>query len=62
MDIEAKERLRNITNRLVGASYAKACDPGVTEEDFQRSVNALVSHLMKVRRRAMESYPEKLMA
>jgi hypothetical protein len=62
MDIEAKERLWSITKRLVDASYAKACDVSATEEDFQKTVNALVHHLLKVRRRSEESHMEKQMA
>jgi hypothetical protein len=49
---EAKERLRNIARKLVDASFAEACDVTSTEEEFQKTVDALVNHLMKVRRRS----------
>ncbi|HTY57938.1 MAG TPA: hypothetical protein VMF59_03935 [Bacteroidota bacterium] len=60
MDIEAKERLRHIAKRLLESSYVKACDYTTSEEEFQEAVDALVNHLMKVRRRAQELNLEKL--
>ncbi len=62
VDIEAKERLSNIAKRLLETSYAHACDFTATDEEFQKSVDALVNHLAKVRRRARDLYAEKLTA
>jgi hypothetical protein len=59
MDIEAKERLRHIARRLVDASYVKACDPAASDEEFRKSVDALVNHLTNVRRRSLEAYREE---
>ena len=59
MDNDARERLWNITKRLVGVTYAAACDDSSTDQDFQKSVDALVHHLEKVRRRARELSAEK---
>lgn len=62
MEIEAKERLRNIARKLADNSFAKACDPMLNERDFQESVDAFVSHMMKVRKRAHEAQTESQMA
>ncbi len=51
MDNEARERLKNVARNLVDSSFAKACDDSFTEEEFQKSVEGLVNHLMAVRRR-----------
>ena len=61
MDNEARERLWNIAKRLVDVAYAKACDHAESDEEFQRSVDALVNHLRKVRRRSEELYTERQM-
>ena len=60
MDIEAKERLRHIAERLLETSYVRACDFTSSDEEFQETVDALVHHLMKVRKRARELNMEKL--
>ena len=62
MDIEAKERLRNIARGLVDASYARACDYGATEEEFQETVDEVVNHLIRVRRRAQGLILQRQMA
>jgi hypothetical protein len=59
---EAKERLRNIARRLVDVSFAEACDETSTEEEFQKTVNALMNHLIKVRKRSQALYLDKQMA
>lgn len=59
MDNEAKERLWNVAKKLVEVSYTNACDHTSTDEEFQKTVDALVSHLMKVRRRSQVLYLEK---
>jgi len=51
MDNEARERLKNIARNLVDSSFARATDDSYTEEEFQKSVEGLVNHLMAVRRR-----------
>jgi hypothetical protein len=62
MDNEARERLKNIARNLVDSSFAKACDDSFTEEDFQKSVEGLVNHLMAVRRRTRGVVLQKQMA
>ena len=61
MDNEARERLRNIAKRFVDVSFATACDCNSTDEEFQNAVDALVNHLMNVRRRSQELSLEKQM-
>jgi hypothetical protein len=56
---EAKERLRSIARKLVDASFAEACDDISTEAEFQKTVDALVNHLMKVRKRSQALHLEK---
>lgn len=62
MNNEAKERLRSIARKLVDVSFAEACDNTSTEAEFQKTVDALVNHLMKVRRRSQELHLEREMA
>ena len=59
MNNEAKERLRSIARKLLDASFAGACDDASTEEEFQKSVDALVNHLVKVRKRSQSLHLEK---
>jgi hypothetical protein len=59
---EAKERLRTIARKLVDVSFVEACDDASTEEEFQKAVDALVNHLMKVRKRSQTLHREKEMA
>jgi hypothetical protein len=59
---EAKERLRNIARKLVDVSFAVACDDTSTEEEFQKTVNALMNHLIKVRKRSQALHFESQMA
>jgi len=61
VDNEAKERLRNVTRKLVEVSFSTACDETSTDEEFQKAVDSLVNHLMKVRRRSQTLHVEKLM-
>jgi hypothetical protein len=56
---EAKERLRTIARKLVDASFAEACDDLSTQEEFQKTVDVLVNHLMKVRKRSQSLHLEK---
>ena len=62
MNNEAKERLRNIARKLVDVSFVEACDDTSTEEEFQKTVDALVNHLIKVRKRSQALHLEKEMA
>ena len=62
MNNEAKERLRNIARKLVDVSFAVACDDTSTEEEFQKTVNALMNHLIKVRKRSQALHLERQMA
>ena len=62
MNNEAKERLRTIARKLVDVSFVEACDDGATEEEFQKTVDALVNHLVKVRKRSQTLHLEKEMA
>ena len=62
MNNEAKERLRNIARKLVDVSFAAACDDTSTEEEFQKTVNALMNHLIKVRKRSQALHLDKQMA
>lgn len=59
MNNEAKERLRTIARKLVDASFAEACDDLSTQEEFQKTVDVLVNHLMKVRKRSQSLHLEK---
>lgn len=59
---EAKERLRTIARKLLDVSFVEACDDASTEEEFQKAVDALVNHLMKVRKRSQALHLEKEMA
>ncbi|HEX7573166.1 MAG TPA: hypothetical protein VF514_08720 [Bacteroidota bacterium] len=59
MNNEAKERLRSIARKLADASFAEACNDISTEEEFQKTVDALVNHLMKVRKRSRALHLEK---
>ncbi len=59
MNNEAKERLRSIARKLLDASFAEACDDMSTEEEFQKTVDALVNHLVKVRTRSQALHMEK---
>jgi hypothetical protein len=40
----------------------EACDDGATDEEFQKTVDALVNHLVKVRKRSQTLHLEKEMA
>ena len=62
MNNEAKERLRNIARKLVDVSFAEACDDASTDEEFQKTVDALVNHLMKVRRRSQTLHFDRQLA
>jgi ribosomal protein S20 len=62
VEIEAKERLRNISRKLADKAFAKACDPASNERDFQESLDAFVNHMKKVRKRAHELHMESQMA
>jgi hypothetical protein len=62
MNNEAKERLRNIARKLVDVSFAEACDDTSTDEEFQKTVDALVNHLMKVRKRAQTLHFDRQLA
>ncbi|HMK39168.1 MAG TPA: hypothetical protein VK569_07485 [Bacteroidota bacterium] len=62
MNIEAKERLEHITRKLVDASFAVACDVNSTDEEFRKSVDAVVNHLEKVRARSRVMHLERQMA
>lgn len=62
MNNEAKERLRTIARKLVDASFLEACDDTSTEEEFQKTVDALVNHLMKVRKRSQALHLDKQLA
>jgi hypothetical protein len=59
---EAKERLRNIARKLVDVSFAEACGDTSTEEEFQKTVDALVNHLMKVRKRSQALHLDRQLA
>jgi hypothetical protein len=59
MENDARERLWNITKRLVNVTYTAACDSSSTDKEFQTTVDALVHHLENVRRRARELSMEK---
>jgi hypothetical protein len=59
MNNEAKERLRTIARKLVDASFSEACDDLSTQEEFQKTVDVLVNHLMKVRKRSQSLHFEK---
>lgn len=56
MNNEAKERLKYLTRRLADTSFAKACDPVASDEEFQEAMDALVNHISEVRKKAMGLY------
>ena len=62
MNNEAKERLRNVARRLAETAFMLACDETSIEEEYQESVDALVNHLAKVRKRMHELRAEELTA
>ena len=53
MNNEAKERLKYLTRKLADASFAKACDPSASDEEFRDAMSALENHIREVRKRAM---------
>lgn len=62
MNNEAKERLRTVTRNLADITFVHAHGLDSSEEEFQTALEALVEHLVKVRKRAQEILQVKEMA
>jgi len=59
---EAKERLRYVARRLTETAFMLACDESSSEQEFQESIDALMDHLTKVRKRTHDLRTEDLVA
>lgn len=62
MNNDAKERLRNVARRLTETAFWLACDDSSSEEEYQESLDALVNHLTKVRKRTHDLHAEEIPA
>jgi len=62
MNIDGRERLKNLTRKLADNSFVKATDEQSTDAEFEATIEELSHHLREVRRRSLELHEERMPA